>query len=188
MRRRRKWWSAVLMAVMLVWAAGPVAGDQNSPVLDDLFNELKQADAPAEALVIERRIWSVWMSIPDEQSTRLMDLGVYAMQTRQLDKALELFDRLVEREPDFAEAWNKRATVYFMLEKYRASMADVRRTLALEPRHFGALSGLGLIMMRLGRDDDAIAAFERALEIHPMMPGPRINLRMLKGRIPGVEV
>jgi len=188
MIRRSMWWPAVVLVMVLAWTAKPAAGDQDAPVLDGLFDALKQSEVPAKALVIEQRIWSAWLSIEDEQSARLMELGVYAMQTRQLDKALEVFDRLVEREPEFSEAWNKRATVYFMREEYRKSIADVRRTLTLEPRHFGALSGLGLIMMRLGREDDAISAFERALEIHPMMPGPRINLEVLKDRRQGVEI
>lgn len=179
---------SVACLVMLLCAASPAGADQDDPALENLFELLGDAQAPAEALVIERRIWAAWMRIDDEESSRLMQLGVRAMRGGRLEKALGYFDRLVEREPDFAEAWNKRATVYYMLEQYRKSVDDVHRTLALEPRHFGALSGLGLIMMRLGREDEAISAFERALEIHPMMPGPRINLERLRERAPGIQV
>ena len=91
--------------------------------------------------------------------------------------------RIVEIAPDFAEGWNKRATLFYLLGQFDASMTDIDHTLELEPRHFGALSGLGLIQMILEHDEQAVDAFERALSIHPQMTGPRANIEVLKERI-----
>ncbi|MDG2033367.1 MAG: hypothetical protein P8J29_05475 [Rhodospirillales bacterium] len=99
-----------------------------------------------------------------------MTAGILAMNSGKLDAALVLFDELVGLKPDFAEGWNKRATVFYPMTSYGASMRDIARTLELEPRHFGALSGFGLINQAIGRPEVAVMALEKALENHPHLP------------------
>ncbi len=102
------------------------------------------------------------------------------MNDRDFDAAIEAFSEVIDRHPEFAEGWNKRATVYFMMGNYTQSAKDIKQTLILEPRHFGALSGLGLIYGRLERPKAAIAAFKEALEVNPWLPGPKQNIRALE--------
>ena len=104
---------------------------------------------PQEAAEVDQRIWLLWLHSEDKAVNRLMAQGVIAMQRGALDRALDRFDEIVERAPDFAEGWNKRATVLYMMGRHRDSVADVQQVLNLEPRHYGALSGLGMIP---GRD------------------------------------
>jgi tetratricopeptide (TPR) repeat protein len=97
-------------------------------------------------------------------------------------------DRVTELEPDFAEGWNKRATILFMQGDYAASIEDIRRVLQLEPRHFGALSGLGLILERLGLKEQALEAFRRALEVHPQMLAIQLRVAELARELEGQEL
>jgi tetratricopeptide (TPR) repeat protein len=157
-----------------------VKADQMDRRLDDLFQRLAETSSPAEAAATEDAIWTLWMAHPDERAQRYMFAGVRQMNEGQLHDALITFSRLVEMAPKFAEAWNKRATVYYMLQDYDASARDIAETLKLEPRHFGALSGLGLVNIALGRFQAAIAAFEMALAHHPHLRGARENIRNLK--------
>ena len=107
-----------------------------------------------------------------------MAVGVLSMRSGALKKALAAFDRIVAIDPNFAEGWNKRATIYYMMGRYTASVNDIQRALYLEPRHFGALSGLGLIFDAIGKGDAALMVWKQALAIHPNMP--RIRSRMLE--------
>ena len=123
---------------------GPGWADQHDPALPSLFAGLKDADA-VEARGIEERIWSAWFQTSDRVSASLLDEGTVLMGQRRWQEALDRFDQLVVRSPGFAEAWNKRATIHFLLGDFEEAVLDIQRTLALEPRHFGALSGLGQI-------------------------------------------
>jgi Tfp pilus assembly protein PilF len=169
-------WIAATLAVMTV----PAVAAQNDPRLNDLFEKLKNTSNPAEAKIIELSIWQIWTESGDAATDSLMQLGLTAMQTRDLGGALSLFDAVTARSPDFAEGWNKRATVFFMMGATERSAEDVARVLSLEPRHFGALSGLGLIDMQMHRDDAAIAAFEQALRVNPNMPEVKAHLDELR--------
>jgi Flp pilus assembly protein TadD len=157
-----------------------VKADQMDTRLDDLFQRLTQTPSPTEASATEDAIWTLWMAHPDERAGRYMFAGIRQMNDGQLHEALITFSRLVEMEPKFAEAWNKRATVYYMLQDYDASARDIAETLKLEPRHFGALSGLGLVNIALGRFQAAITAFEMAMAHHPHLRGARENIKNLK--------
>jgi tetratricopeptide (TPR) repeat protein len=170
---------AVMAAAALGWP-GPAAADQKDSRLDALFEQLKAAASPPEAQVIETQIWLIWMEAKDGPTDTLMQLGLAAMQAGNLAGALELFDAVTTRKPDFAEGWNKRATVLYMLGAHERSAEDVAKVLELEPRHFGALAGLGLIDMELEKADEAIDAFERALKLHPQLPGVKQRLDALK--------
>jgi tetratricopeptide (TPR) repeat protein len=107
------------------------------------------------------------------------------MAAEQLAVALDYFNRMVELAPDFAEAWNKRATVYYLMENYRASVLDIERTLELEPRHFGALSGLGMIYDAIDEPAAALRSFEAAVAINPHLDGPRQRIDLLRRQLRG---
>lgn len=171
-----------VVALFALWTASPAVADQNDPRLGDLFERLKSTEQPQEAQLIEFVIWQIWSEANDPATDTLMGLGLQAMQAGNLTGALELFDAVTTRKPEFAEGWNKRATVLYLLGAYEESAKDVDKTLKLEPRHFGALSGLGLINMALERDDEAVTAFAAALKIHPHLPGVKANLETLKQR------
>src|SRR5262249_19098858 len=105
-----------------------------------------------------------------------------------LESAEKIFSEMVERKPKFAEGWNKRATVRYLARNYEGSLTDIDKTLALEPRHFGALSGLGMVNMALGRDEAALAAFQRAFALYPNLPGAQEQMRELEERIKGRRI
>jgi tetratricopeptide (TPR) repeat protein len=179
-----------LLPILLVvlFLAAPVNADQTDPRLDRLFDKLRQAEVFSIAHATEQRIWAIWHERPDQPAVaETMAHGLRAMRESALDAALDAFDTAVGLAPDFAEAWNKRATVHFLLGDYPASIADIRRTLELEPRHFGALSGLGLINLRLDRKVEALEAFEAALEVHPFLQ-ERFRIRALRDEIAGEKI
>ena len=137
---------------------------------------------------MDRRIWLLWLHSDDKAVNRLMAQGVIAMQRGALDRALERFDTIVERAPEFAEGWNKRATVLYMMGRHRESVADVRHVLSLEPRHYGALSGLGLILVALDREEDALTWLRRALELNPYLDGIRLLADRIGERLKGKRI
>jgi len=172
----------------MVLAAGLVGAghaDQKNPRLEPLFEQLKSAPGEAEAKPLETQIWEIWGETPDADSRALFSRGVEAMNQGDGRTARAAFDLLVTREPEFAEAWNKRATLLYLEGDDAASVADIRRTLALEPRHFGAWSGIALIYSRTQRPVDALHSLEAALTIHPNLPGGRERLRELKREAAG---
>ena len=171
------------MALWLCLVAAPAAAAQSDPMLPHLFERLRAAGDVAEARTIEQQIWRLWADVSDPEAAALLAAGTAAITARSWPRALEQLDRLVERHPDIAEGWNQRATLFYLMGDFAASVADIQRTLALEPRHFGALSGLGLIYMAIERPEAAIRAFEAALAIHPYLPGARQNLVALRQQI-----
>lgn len=175
----------ICAALMTILFMAPARADQTDRQLGSLFSKLQQAKELSQAQVIENRIWKIWHVHDDPQVDRQMAVGIISMQQGALKKSLAAFDRVVEMAPDFAEGWNKRATVYYMMRRYSASVADIQRTLDLEPRHFGALSGLGLIFDAIGNGEAAVKVWERALNIHPNMLGIRTRMQELKRELTG---
>lgn len=171
--------------VMLLAAAAPAAADQTDPRLAPLFDRLAEAPDARVALPLETQIWSIWGETRDTENARLFATGTAAMERRAFPEAIDAFSTLVGRDPMFAEGWNKRATVYYAIGDYRASVDDIRRVLALEPRHFGALSGLGLIYTAIGEPTAAVRSFEAALAIAPQLAAARAHVEMLKGEVEG---
>jgi tetratricopeptide (TPR) repeat protein len=175
-------WCAFLAA--LAWAAlisaAPAIADQNDRRLDGLFERLRAIPGAADAKAIEQQIWQIWLESDDATVNRLMRQGIAAMSLRQLGLALDRFDRMVEHAPAFAEGWNKRATVYYLMGDFEASVVDIERTLGLEPRHFGALSGLGLIYDAIDRPGAALRSFEAALKLNPHLEGTRDRVEELR--------
>jgi tetratricopeptide (TPR) repeat protein len=176
-------WRRTLCGMLLaaLWVV-PAPADQQDRRLDRLFDRLQQTADQTEAAVIQHRIWQLWFQSDSDDVNKLMRAGQVAMGQGNYRDALEAFDRVVELAPDFAEGWNRRATLHYLMDNYDASVADVRRTLTLEPRHFGALSGLGLISIRLGYTDQAVEAFRRALDVNPHLPGAKANIESLLGQ------
>jgi tetratricopeptide (TPR) repeat protein len=151
--------------------------------LDELFDRLKATKDEQDGKAAVAEIWSLWVSSgrPDldatmDQASRLMGAGFPAL-------ALPLLDGLVARAPDWAEAWNKRATALYLVGEHDRSLADIERVLALEPRHFGALAGLGLIRMARGEDRAALAAWRRALAVNPFIEERRELIPALERKL-----
>ncbi|MEL6278128.1 MAG: tetratricopeptide repeat protein [Pseudomonadota bacterium] len=147
-------------------------------ILSDAFDGLKSTD---EAIwrKAEQDIEKSWSRSGSDSMDLLLKRGREAMTREETDKAIKHFTDLVRLAPDFAEGWNARATAHFLKGDLGASLADIAETLALEPRHFGALTGLGTILERLGDQENAIAAFRDALELHPHLEGPREAIERL---------
>jgi len=141
-------------------------GDQTHD-LDTLFEALKVAPDDDSAKAIENRIWAVMLVSKSDTANLLMNRVKSAIEAKDLDLAIKLLDGITEIKPDYIEAWNRRATIYYMKKDYGHALIDIAHVLALEPRHFGALSGLGLIMQDIGDDKYALKAYRRALAVHP---------------------
>lgn len=135
--------------------------------MDRLFEQLRASPNPHAAVPFEREILRRWHSSGDDTADLLLRRAAEAMEGKAYPLALDLLDRVIVLRPNFAEAWNKRATIRYLMSNYAASVADIERTLLLERRHFGALAGLGLVMRDLGEKEKALQAFERALAVHP---------------------
>jgi tetratricopeptide (TPR) repeat protein len=162
---------AGVVLILLAFAIPPAEADQKDPRLDKLFVQLKAATNPGESRPIEVKIWEIWMESGDQNVDALMAIGTAALNDQDYAQAYRAFGRVIQLAPKFAEGWNKRATALYLLGRFQDSMKDIDKTLALEPRHFGALSGLGLCNAQLGNEKEALDAFEKALAINPNMPG-----------------
>ena len=163
----------------------PVHGGQENPLLDELFAALKSAPSEQAAAPLEARIWALWTDSGADDIDRLMAHGITAMGVGDFATANAAFTAIVEKAPGFAEGWNKRATVYYLMGAFDRSTSDVDKTLALEPRHFGALSGLGMIRLQQDDETGALEAFERALAIHPNIAGATSHIWALREKLKG---
>lgn len=177
-----------MIALFLAAAAAPAAADQNDPRMDDLFARLKATGDPGEAHQVEQTIWFIWSRSASAGASLMLRQGVQYMNEGKHDAAQDNFDAVVELAPDFAEGWNKRATVRYLMGDYDGSIEDIKRTLALEERHFGALSGLGLIYDSLDEKKAALEAFRAALEINPHMESIRNRVKELAKEVEGLEL
>jgi hypothetical protein len=137
--------------------------------IDKLFEALKVAPTPESAKFVENRIWALWIAAGGDTGTLLMGRVKTAMDGKDYDLAIKLLTAIIDIRPNYIEAWNRRATVYFIKKDYGHSMEDISEVLAREPRHFGALSGLGMILQEVGDDKHALDAFRRALAVHPKL-------------------
>lgn len=174
------------LCLLFMGLAMPAAGDQTDPALDRLFTDLVRTGSQAEAEQLTSEIWSRWIaSDGDADADRLMQSGMALMNRGMLDGAEQVFSQLIQDHPDFAEAWNKRATVRFLLGNDVGSRRDIARVIDLEPRHFGALSGLGMINMRSGDLQAALQAFEAALRVNPHMDQAVDVTRQLREQLRG---
>ena len=154
--------------------AVPISGGQNDPRLPALFRTLKSAATPDEAAPVEAKIWAVWTVSGDQAVDNLMTVGLAAVRAQRFPDALAVFDRIVRQLPDFAEGWNKRATVHYLMGDLAESADDARHALVLEPRHFGALSGRAAMYMLMGERALALRDMTVAVAIHPFLAGQQM--------------
>ena len=148
--------------------------------LNQLFNELK-ANKAQVAAKIEQEIWSLWSTHPtDQKLTARLEEGSMFIRNQQLTKARDIFTEVINIDQNWAEAWNKRATVLYMLGEFQKSQDDIDQVLALEQRHFGALAGQGLVNIQLKNYEKAIRSYEQAQEIYPAMRSPKIMIKQIE--------
>ncbi len=157
-------------------------------VLGELLDRLKTAGDPDTARNIEKAIWALWLRSGSPTIDLLMRQATGFMAEASMNKALKLLDRITRLKPDYAEGWNKRATVFFLLRQFERSKSDIEQTLKLEPRHFGALAGLGLVFDAMGDQKRALKAFRQALAVHPFLPGPAQAVKRLGPLIDGEDI
>lgn len=169
----------IAVLILLAYSLASPA-DQNDPALDDLFEQLAVTTSDEEASNITREIWQRWTANDDPDVSQLMQIGIRALNYSTYRKALQSFDRVIEIAPEFAEGWNKRATLYYHIKEYRRSIDDIKKTLRLEPRHFGAWSGLGLVSIAQENYAGALAAFKKALSINPHISNIRRYVQKLE--------
>jgi tetratricopeptide (TPR) repeat protein len=156
--------------------------------LDFLFGALKAAPDEASAKHVEARIWALWMQTPSDTAALLMMRAKAAMDAQQIDVALKLLDAVVKLRPDYVEGWNRRATLYYLKNDYAHSLEDIEQVLVREPRHFGALAGLGMIMQDLGDEKRALDAFRKALAINPHLEKVPELVKALSEKVEGRDI
>lgn len=173
----RSWYWLIFTVTVTV---GTVSADQTDPRLNELFDALQRTTNLNSIRDTENEIWDIWLQHDNQDVMRLMALGTQRMNYQRFNDALLIFSQIIENYPEFAEAWNKRATLYFIVGDLDASLADIEKTLALEPRHFGALSGMGLVYVQRNELSKARQAFEKLISIHPHSPNAMENLRQVE--------
>ncbi len=156
--------------------------------LDFLFEALKAAPDADSAKLVEGRIWALWLASGSDTADLLMSRVKTALDGKDNNLAIELLTAVIGLKPDYVEAWNKRATLYFASKDYSKSLGDIRQVLAREPRHFGALSGLGIIMQEFGEDKLALEAFRRALAVNPHLPKIPDFVKTLAEKVEGRDI
>src|SRR5947209_4724334 len=156
--------------------------------LDRLFAALKVAPDDESAKYVENRIWAIWLASPSDTANLLMERAKTAADGKDLDLAVKLLDAIIEMRPDFVEAWNRRATIYYNKKDFGSAVADLEEVLAREPRHFGALSGLGIILQEMGDDKRALDAYRRALAVHPKLERIPDLVKKLADKIDGRDI
>ncbi len=197
--------AAIALCVALLAPAGPAVSEPGSWIdppkklprvqrgdrtnnLDFLFGALKVAPDEASSKSIEERIWALWLVSKSDTANLLMTRVKTAMDGEDLDLAIKLLDSIVKLKPDYVEAFNRRATAYYMKKDFNRSLEDIRQVLAREPRHFGALAGLGLIMQDLGDDKRALEIYRKALAIHPRLPRIPDLIKTLTEKVEGRDI
>jgi tetratricopeptide (TPR) repeat protein len=166
----------------------PKSGGDKTKNLDFLFGALKAAPDEASARHVEARIWSAWLQTPSDTVALLMVRSKAAVDAHQTEVALKLLDAVIKLKPDYAEAWNRRATLYYLQNDYGRALADIRQVLVREPRHFGALAGLGMIMQDLGEDKRALEAFRKALAVDPYLEKVPDLVKTLSEKVEGRDI
>lgn len=177
-----------VVALLLLGASGPGSrawAGQEDARLGGLFQDLQAAGDAVAAEAVEDRIWDVWLEHPSDDLIVLMHHGVQSLNADRYGDALAAFDQVVAADPTYAEGWNKRANAEYMLGDYDAAVRDIRRVLALEPRHFGALAGLGLVYLAIDQPAGALRAFDAALAINPHLDRVRQQAATIRLRIAG---
>ncbi len=156
--------------------------------IDFLFEALKIAPDDDSAKLVEHRIWALWIASGSDTADLLMSRVKAAADTKDLDLAIQLLDKIIAIKPDYVEAWNRRATIYFGKKDFGRSLADVAQVLAREPRHFGALVELGTILQEIGDDKRALEAYRRAVAVHPRLQKIPDMIKTLADKVEGRDI
>ena len=161
-----------------------VNAEERESELNNLFTQLKNSEI-SNAIEVENKIWKIWSTHPasDRKGYRLTELlaqGSFLMAEKELNGAYEIFSQIILVDPNWSEAWNKRATVLYMLGRYQESQEDIDEVLKLEKRHFGALSGQGLVQTELKNYEKAINSYKEVQKIYPSMQAPKVMIPRLK--------
>jgi tetratricopeptide (TPR) repeat protein len=183
---------ACLLTLAGVMLAGAVlaqtdSNDGKAKMLDTLFAKLQTVTDPSAIQSLEQAIWEQWTMVPEGPPRQLMARGIAEMEQEELQAALVTFSKLIEIAPELSEAWNKRATVQWLLGNFPASISDICETIKREPRHFGAYSGLGMIRRDMNEPARALAAFELAKKWNPHIVGMDAEIERMKalgGEVP----
>ena len=157
----------LIVSISFLFASKIALADQNDPRLNNLFKKLNETENQDDIRDLISDIWNIWYEVDDPKVIEYFEKGIQAMNLRNYPLAIRFFNNLIEEDPNFAEGWNKRATVHFMMGNFDQSMQDIIKTLELEPRHFGALDGMGLIFIHQGQFQQAIDVYDKMLEIFP---------------------
>jgi tetratricopeptide (TPR) repeat protein len=192
--------------VLLAFLAAPASAETSGPepvkpveppraqradraqALDRLFDALKVAPDEESAKYIENRIWAIWLTSTSDTANLLMGRVKTAVEAKDFELAIKLLDAIIDIKPDFVEAWNRRATIFYTQKDLSRALADIQAVLAREPRHFGALSGLGIILQETGDDKHALEVYRRALAIHPHLERIPDLIKKLTEKLEGRDI
>ena len=170
----------ILVTLLSLLSFNSLFADERSIKLDELFNDLKNNDQYISNK-IEQKIWKIWSTHPNNSElTTMLNVGSEFVNNNQLLEAIEIFTKVIELDPSWPEAWNKRATVFYMVGEFEKSQKDIDEVLKLENRHFGALAGQGLVNIKLENYDKAIKSYENVIEIYPSMNSSKIMIKHIK--------
>ena len=172
-----------LLILFILLSFNQLKAEDRDNQLNELFNKLKIKNVVLVS-EIEQKIWKIWSTHPTDQflTTRLAE-GSKLVRNNQLVRAVDIFTEVIQKDPTWAEAWNKRATVLYLLGDYQSSQNDIDKVLKLESRHFGALAGEGLVNIQLKNYEKAISSYEKALKIYPSMKSPGLMIQKIKKMI-----
>jgi len=184
----RRLFLSVVVAILTFVAPSSGAAEPEDAVLSDLFRRLNATSDATEARRVQDLIWERWMETGDATADAALARGTVAMSVGEYALAMRLFEGVIARRPQAAEGWNKRATLHFLLGDFEASVRDIERTLAIEPRHFGALSGLGMIEMARRNHEAALDAYRRALTVNRHLDGIRAEIEALRNLLEGRKI
>ena len=164
----------------LIFFTTTLVAEERTIKLERLFNDLKINNSSI-SYEVEQKIWKLWSTHPNDQKlTNMLADGSDLVNNQKLNEAIDVFSKVIELDPNWAEAWNKRATVYYMIGEFEKSQADINKVLELESRHFGALAGQGLVNIHLKNYEKSIESYKRAKEIYPSMKSPDIMIEQIK--------
>ena len=172
--------SAIAAIALILYVPGAGLADQTDPRLDALFLTLKNSQDQLQLMEVEARIWEIWYESGHDDIDELMAQAAHQVQSGDLAAAESIYSQVIEKLPRFSEGWNRRATIRFYRRNFEGSLEDIEQTLKLEPRHFGAVWGLGMILGSHREFERAILAFERLLEIKPNARDARPRIELLK--------
>ena len=158
----------IFLTILFIFSFFSFAQSSQENILNNLFRQLEKVHNSKSAALLEEKIWSIWNEHPtDNKLTERLEFGTQLMQNGDYDYALIVFDNIIITDPKWSEAWNKRATVYFLMSQFTNSLNDIDKVLDIEPRHFGALSGQARIFIKLQKYEKAIKSIEKTLKFYP---------------------